>query len=194
MTVSLYAEIEKQIHDLLTETSFEHCRRTAVVAAELARVYNEDVFVAELGGLAHDVARDMSAEELLIQARSLGHDVHPIETARPYLLHSLVGAGILTEKTGLDDPRIIRAVKCHTFGAPGMTNLDKVVYLADMIEPHRQFAGVDELRALAAQDLDAAFIAGFKLQLTSLINANKFLHPRTLDVWNVIVKEVRRRV
>lgn len=177
----------------LTERGFAHSERTADTAAALALIHGEDPDLARSAGLVHDAARDFSDEELLARAESLNLDICPAERRRPYLLHAAIGSRLLKDLTGESDPRVASAVEKHTFGALGMTNLDKIVYLADMIEPRRDFTGVDEIRALAERDLDKAFAAGFKRQLIELIERDRVLHPRSLEVWNKIVTEVTAR-
>ncbi len=190
MSSSSYVEIQNKMRALLTEHSFAHCLRTAETAAVLAEKHHEDVRAAKLAGLTHDVARDLSDEELLARARDLCLDILPAEADRPYLLHAKVGACMLSPAVGVEERPVAQAVECHTFGSPKMTNLDKIVYLADMIEPQRHFAGIEELRILAARDLHSAYVAGFKRQFIELIERNRVLHPNTLDAWNAITKEV----
>ncbi len=188
-----YERVEAKLRTLLSEESFAHSWRTAATAQELARKHGQDIDLCSLAGLVHDVARDMNDVELLERARSLDLAVETVEQERPYLLHAAVGAGILTEKLGVEDDRVVRAVERHTFGAERMSDMEMIIFLADMIEPSRRFAGVDTLRALAAHDLRMAYLTGFKRQLLFVIEMGRLLHPKTLKAWNGIAKEVSER-
>ncbi len=193
MSSDVYELTEAKLRSLLSEGSFAHCRRTAASAKELALRHGQDMDLCSLAGLVHDVARDKNDAELLEAARSLDLAVGAVEQKRPYLLHAAVGAGILTEKLGIEDDRVARAVERHTFGASRMSDMEMIVFLADMIEPFRRFSGIDELRALAARDLRAAYVTGFKRRLLSFIERGRLLHPRTLEAWNGIAEEVSER-
>ena len=193
MSSNIYEPTEAKLRLRLSEGSFAHCRQTASTAKELARRHGQDTDLCALTGLVHDVASDMSDAELLEAASDLDLAVGAAERKQPYLLHAAVGAGILTDRFGIEDDRVARAVERHTFGASHMSEMEMIVFLADMIEPSRRFPGVEELRALAACDLRAAYTTGFQRQLLSLIEMGRFLHPRTIEAWNGIAEEVRER-
>ena len=193
MSSSVYEPTETKLRSLLSAGSFAHSQRTAASAKELAQRHGQDMELCSLAGLVHDVARDMNDAELLEAAASLNLAVGAVEQKRPYLLHAAVGAGILTDRFGIEDDRVARAVERHTFGASHMSEMEMIVFLADMIEPSRRFPGVEELRAQAACDLRAAYTTGFQRQLLSLIEMGRFLHPRTIEAWNGIAEEVRER-
>lgn len=168
----------------LSQEEVAHCERTAATARDLAQAHGLDEDKAEFAGLVHDIARALSKEELLAVARRYEIPVSNVDRARPYLLHAQVGAHLLPETLGVDDPEVIDAVASHTFGRVGMTDLDKVIYLADTIEPSRGFAGVDELRATARRDLDEAMRVAYRLAINHLTEKGRPLHPRTVEVWN----------
>lgn len=193
MSLAGYEQTEAKLRSVLCEKSFAHAQRTAVTAKKLALRHGCGTELCALAALAHDVARDMNDAELLEAAGRLDLPIGAVERKRPYLLHAAVGAGILSDRLGIEDDRVARAVERHTFGAPAMTDMEMIVFLADMIEPSRQFPGVDDLRELAERDLRAAYIMGFKRQLLSLIEMGRFIHPRTVAAWNGIAKEVRAR-
>ena len=193
MSSNAYERIEAKLRELLSEKSFAHSQRTAATAKELARRHGQDIDLCFLAGLVHDVARDMNDVELLETAHRLDLEVGAVEQTRPYLLHAAVGAGILVERLGVADSRVVQAVERHTFGASRMNDMEMIIFLADMIEPSRRFPGVDKLRALAAHDLRTAYLSGFKQQVMSLIEMGRLLHPRTLEAWNGIAKEVSER-
>lgn len=144
----------------LSAGRFRHVLGVAETADALARRHGVDVQKAWLAGILHDYARELPLEETRRLAERYGLLAVAAEPTVA-LLHAPLGAVLLREEQGVTDQDVLQAVARHTTGSPGMTPLDKVVYLADFIEPGRAFPGVAEVRALAWQaltwqDLDGA--------------------------------------
>lgn len=190
MTIDLGA-IEQALAARLSDAAFAHSVRTGETAAELAQAYGVDVELARVSGLLHDWDREATAEELVSSARAAG-DVHEVELAQPKLLHARTGAGG-AKKAFPDLPaEVYTAIERHTVGAVDMTDLEKVVYLADMIEPARDWPDVDELRRCVGEvSLDQMFFLGYRMSLESLLRRRKRLHPDTVAVWNSLVSKNR---
>jgi predicted HD superfamily hydrolase involved in NAD metabolism len=166
----------------------EHCARVAETAGELAATYGVDVELARLAGMLHDWDRDRKKRELLDAARSGGLALTSTDESVPYLLHARTGAaGIAEAFPGLPD-EVVQAVARHTVGALDMTPLDEVVYLADMIEPARDYPGVEELRSkVGSVSLSELFALGYQHSIMHLVRRRRPIHPETLDVWNSLV-------
>jgi predicted HD superfamily hydrolase involved in NAD metabolism len=130
-------------------------------------------------------------DELVRSAQAVG-DVHEVELAQPKLLHARTGAeGVRKAFPALPEP-VYSAVEKHTIGSIEMSDLDKIVYLADMIEPGRDWPGVNELRRCASEvSLDQMFFIGYRMSLESLLRRRKRLHPDTVAVWNSLVSKNR---
>ena len=174
----------------LSAKVLRHCERVARTAAELAERFGVDVETARLAGLLHDWGRDEGDEALLASAETYGIAVHEVDRVVPYLLHAEVSAVQLRGAFPDLPAEILDAVACHTFGRVGMTSLDKVVYVADTIEPHRDFPGVEDLRAMAhGCDLNELFVATYARSVSGIIERRRPIHPGTAEVWNWIVTE-----
>ena len=115
---------------------------------------------------------------------ALEHEIFQSEA----LMHGIAGAVIARQVFGIEDPEILSAVECHTTGKRGMSLLDKIIYLADLIEPNRNYPGVDELRDAAVEDLDKAVLMGLKFGIEHVLVTNRYLHPRTIEAWNDMLK------
>lgn len=181
-----YKAVEKQ----LSPSLLRHVCQVAEVAQKMAGKYEEDQEKAYLAGLLHDYAKEKSEAQLLIIAaeNALLDDVY---RQVPYLLHAPVGALLIKRELGIDDEDIIEAISNHTLGKAAMNNLEKIIFLADMIEPDRDFPGVDKIRSLAAKNLDRAMLLGLDSTLKHCLNKNSIIHPRTILARNYFLLQVK---
>jgi predicted HD superfamily hydrolase involved in NAD metabolism len=168
----------------LTPARLAHSRRVAAEAGELARRFGAESAKAVIAGLLHDYAREEPAAELLAEAARLGIAIGPVQARRPVaLLHAPVGAAQLVEQ-GLVDAESAGAVARHTVGGPGMTPLEKCLYLADFCEPGREFDGLERVRALARTSLEEAVAAAARITLLDLIGRGRGVVPDALALYN----------
>lgn len=156
----------------------KHVVGVAEAAVRLAEHFGADAGKAWVAGLLHDYAREMPLPEALRLAEAHGLQCMVVEPSIA-LLHAPLGSLLLRAEAGIEDSEILDAVARHTTGAPGMTLLDKIVYLADFIEPGRCFTGVDEVRALAEHDLDAAVLAALRQTVSYLEATGQVVDERT---------------
>ena len=137
---------------------------------------------------------DAAQRELLMQKvqmqmseRRFRHVLGVEETLLNYgneIWHGLVGADIVQRELAIDDEEILQAIRVHTTGAAKMSLLDKIIYVADYIEPGRDFPGVKEAREIALVDLDAAVAYETKHTLLHLIEQEHKIYPKTLETYN----------
>lgn len=168
---------------------FEHILGVAAMAEELARAYGVDPRKARLGGLLHDWDKGFDDADIRARADKLGLEVEPFMYEHmPHLLHGPTAAAALAAEYPQIPADVIQAVDRHTVGAPDMTPLDMVVYVADAIEPHRRFGAVAELRAQVGKvGLEELFLATFERLLLMLVSRKRELHPDTALIWNAYV-------
>lgn len=171
---------QARLFQLLPDERYQHSLRVACLARELAQIWQLHSGKAYTAGLLHDMGRSLSAEELLAAARQWKINIGPAEKANPTLLHAPVGARLLIEDWGLADEEIAAAVAGHTIARAGMKPLDKVVFLADLLEPERNDQDLDRLRALVKKDLDQAMLIAINRTLAWLQNKKYPIHP---DIW-----------
>lgn len=156
--------LRAKVMPYLTEKRVAHVLGCENEAVALANRWGEDPDRAAVAGILHDITKRLSAEEQLKLCEKYGiiNDIAEIEN--PKLLHAKTGAALARELFGIDDD-IYNAIRWHTTGKPDMTLLEKIIYLADYVEPTRSFPGLEELRALCFEDLDTAMAKGLEMSL-----------------------------
>ncbi len=165
---------------------FQHVKGVSATASKLARLYGVDERKARLSGLLHDWDKEFDDDGIRARARDLGVDVDPCVVATmPRLLHGPTAAAALGKAYPDLPADVLQSIARHTAAAIGMSDLDMVVYIADAIEPHRDFAGLEPLRAaMGAVALEELFMMTFNHILLTLVERRRRLHPATVEVWN----------
>lgn len=172
-------ELEQAVCRLLAPKRVPHvlgCRDTAV---KLALHYGEDPADAERAGLLHDVTKLLSAEQQLILCREYGIILDDFSQSNPKILHARTGSAVAQRIFG-ENPRVCQAILWHTTGRADMTLLEKIIYIADYMEPNRDFEGVERLRDLAYSDLDAAVCLGIEMSADVLMRSGRTVSPDSL--------------
>lgn len=181
-------EIKEELAKRLKPSRYEHSLGVAKAAVRLAERFGVDRDKALVSGLLHDCAREFPQEQLIEEASRRGIDVSPIEQVIPFMLHAPVGASRATELYGITDREVLEAIARHTVGGKGMSDLDKIIYYADMIEENRNYPGVDELRQLAeTASLDEMLLAGFDQTLAFVLSKHGLMHPDTVEARNEVI-------
>ncbi|MBV8580370.1 MAG: bis(5'-nucleosyl)-tetraphosphatase (symmetrical) YqeK [Candidatus Eremiobacteraeota bacterium] len=157
-----------------------HVVRVARMAADVARAHELDPVRARVAGLLHDLARLHPAERLLRECAERGMPIDDFERANPIVLHARLSAELARERFGVEDEGVLSAIRKHTVADAVMGPLDAVVYLADGLEPGRDFADRAELAALALRDLDAAMRAVLASSIAYLRARGLAVAPQTL--------------
>ncbi len=162
------------------EHRYAHSVRVARCAEILAHAYGASTRRARIAGMLHDIARLYSPDRLISEAAMRGIAIGDIERAHPLLLHAEVGAALAREHFGVSDPEILSAISKHTEGASAMSPLDCAVYLADTLEPGRDFADRAALWELARKDMRAAMRETLREMLAYLSRKGLPMTPRAL--------------
>ena len=154
--------LREQAYTMLDERRIAHVAGCEGEAIELARRWGEDPENAAEAGILHDITKRLSHEEQLNLCEKYAIICDSAERRTPKLLHAKTGAAVARDLFGVPD-EIYDAIRWHTTGKPDMTLLEKIIYLADYIEPTRDFPGVGKLRELAYEDLDRALLLGLQM-------------------------------
>ncbi|MEM6447995.1 MAG: bis(5'-nucleosyl)-tetraphosphatase (symmetrical) YqeK [Cyanobacteria bacterium P01_D01_bin.123] len=157
---------------------------------ELARHYGVDVERAAWSGFLHDLAKYFSDDEILATMRGeADFNPDPVDTAHPHLLHADAGAIVARDRFDINDRECLDAIRNHTLGRPGMSDLSCVVFLADALEPYRgKSAELQRLRRLAQTHLYDAVAQVCNYSLSYLIAKNRLIHPRAILTRNWFIR------
>lgn len=185
-------EIINYLKENLKEGRFNHTLGVAETAKTLAKLNNVDEKRAELGALLHDCAKNMMVSELIRILEENSQEIDEIEKRVPELLHAKVGAIVARETMGIEDEEVLSSVVYHTTGKKNMTTLEKIIFIADYIEPNRVFPGVEETRILTFKDLDKGVLAAIDNSLKFIITNGGLVHPYTIEARNFLLMEQRK--
>ena len=165
----------------LSEKRYGHTLRVADTAEDLARVHGLDADRARLAGLLHDAARETGPDEFLRLADEWELPIGEPERQSPKLLHGPVAAELARRELGIDDEEVLEAVRVHTTGKPLMEPLALVLYVADKIEPARDYPSVGRLRALAREDLYTAAAESLHRAIGHNEQRGRPIHPASRE-------------
>ncbi len=182
-------EMCRKLKQKLNDKRYVHSIGVEYTAANLAFRYGEDIKRARIAGLLHDNAKCIPTEEKLKKAVKLGIPVNDSEKENPDLLHGKLGAYYAREKYGVKDEEILSAIACHTTGKPAMTLLEKIIFVADYIEPNRKLIfELTEIRKEAYIDLDKAIIHILKNTLDFLDGKKAVIDEMTEETYKYYIK------
>lgn len=182
-----YKAIVRKVAKTLSNERFKHTIRVAILAGELASIHHEDMDKAVLAALVHDYAREKKNDELLALAQQGNWPIHAVEKSHPMLLHGPVAAFLAREEWGIKDTDVLEAVTYHTTGHPQMNPIAKVLYVADMVEPGRDYSGVEELRNQAFVDLKVSLLACLDHSIRYLLSEGAMIHPLSVETRSKLI-------
>ena len=184
-------EIRRKLKMMLSPKRYKHTMDVVELAKELGIRYSINLNKVELAALLHDCSKQFTLQkmkELVRQEVALENYSHLGE-----LVHGFSGAIYARNVFGIEDSDVLNAIRFHTIGRRGMSELEKITYIADAIEPSRNFAEVDKIRKLAFVDLDEAVLMEADRKIEYLIRREVVIHPYTVDMRNHILEKLKKR-
>lgn len=186
-------KIQKAMKKTLDPKRYEHTLGVAYTAAALAMRYEASIKNAQMAGLLHDCAKCLTDEKRIAICEKHNISMNEIERRNPFLLHAKVGSFLAMEVYHVEDPDIIHAILNHTTGRPGMSLLEKIIFVADYIEPsRRQAPNLKEIRKLAFQDLDQAMVMVLKDILDYLKSTGGEIDPMTQKTYDYFAAQAKQ--
>lgn len=189
--------IEKWLKEKLSDKRYNHSKGCAKTAQKLAKIFNQDEEKAYLAGLVHDCAKNFEDSKLLeIIKNEIKTGFSESEIKNPKTYHSIVGSYIAKKEFEIDDEKIINAIRNHTIGNVNMTIFDKIIFLADKIEPNTRdekysrkiWKIIEKNKGIIG--LDLALLKCFCETIKSLVKRKLYICPITIDVYNILQENV----
>jgi len=180
-------QMKERLQGTLKPKRYIHSLGVCDTAVRLAKLYGADEEKAYLAGLLHDCAKCFDNETQTEMCRKYGVELTEDDILCPPVIHAPLGAAVARAEYGIEDKEILRAIALHTTGGKDMTALDKIIYISDMIEPSREYPGVEELRRAAENGLDSAILLSLRRTLEFNLAKNKIIHPDTITAWNSLI-------
>lgn len=174
----------------LDDRRYMHSIEVMNLSMELAEKYGADIHRAQVAGLLHDCAKCLSYDKMIEKSIEYNADVDGLMLEGRVLLHGPVGERMARYIFEVDDFDVLMAIKYHSTGRKDMTMLDKIIYIADYIEPGRAFPGVDKVREMVYIDLDRAVLMAIDNTLAYILAEGKLIHPYTIDARNGILQNL----
>lgn len=183
----------ERVRERLSSRRYIHTLGVVDTAIRLGRVYDADEERLFFAALYHDYAKHMDDKALLLACREYGIALDVTMEQLPMLAHGFVAAAEVELELGIKDPLILDAMRYHTIGREEMTLYDKIIYLADAIEPGRDYPGVDRLRKIAGKDIDEALIQAIGTTVSYVLShgTHELVHPNSILLRNLLI--IRRK-
>ena len=186
-----YKDIEYKLEEMLPERRLKHSMNVSQCAVKLSEIYSYDMEKAKLAGLIHDCAKYFNDDQVEDSIKKFNIELDSLEENNISLSHSVIGSYVIQETFNIKDEDIINAVRYHTTGRENMTILEKIIYMADLIEEGRKFPLADKLRELVYNgSLDEALLLSFNNTIKFVMDNNQLIHPRTVSARNYILREI----
>ena len=181
--------IIKQLEKLVDRERFLHSLGTYHTMLILCQEYREDPYEGAVVGLIHDSGRCLEYSRIREMLEEYHNPLSEEDLAFPKLWHARLGAVMLERTFGIKNREMAEAIRVHPTGSPGMSRMGQILYIADYIEPTRDFEGVDRFRNLAFSDRDKAFRAILKSKIAHVRSREQSLHSDSLKALNFYLKE-----
>lgn len=179
--------MKEYLQDNLVKGRYLHTLGVVETAIKLAKLHGVDLKKAEIAALSHDIAKNVPKEDLLSIINENNIDLSIYEENTKELWHSIAGPVLAKKHFYIEDEEILSAIRWHTTGKENMSKLDKIIYLADMVEPSRNFPGVEELRKDCEEDLDKAMLNALTHTIKYLLDKGCLVDINTVNARNYLV-------
>lgn len=176
-------------YSMIRAKRIPHVRGCEEAAVRLARIWGEDEDIARASAILHDCTKYLELDEQLSLCAKYGIILDDLEQKAVKLLHSKTGAGVAKHVFGMPDT-VYDAIFWHTTGKADMTKMEKILYIADYMEPNRDFDGVEKLRELVYVDLSRACLLGLQMSIEDLTSRGNPVHKNTQEAYDFLRKEI----
>lgn len=188
----LRPKIEDYLKSSVSSDRYGHIERVAKTAKKYAKKLGLDHYKAELSGLLHDIAKQVSNEKLLEIAKARNISLDDVDLINPHILHARVGEFVAKEEFGINDEEVLSGIRCHTLGEPKMSKIAMLLYLADATEPKREKKSAAPVRkTFKEKGLEHAVLHAMNSKLLHVLQKNGLVHPLTIKARNWLLELVK---
>lgn len=181
------------LKERLSKKRYIHSINVAEECVRLAKLYNEDTEKAEFAGLLHDICKEIPVQQQYDLTVESGFSVCREELESRSLLHGIAGAYFIKKEFGVEDIDILNAIRFHTVGRAGMSRLEEIVYLGDLVSAERDYKDVDKMRKLVYSDIDKAMLEAFEFSIESVIKKGGFIPSCTVEGYNFYLRFCKKK-
>lgn len=186
-----YEKLYEDVKSSLSEKRFKHSEGVVKRALEYAEIYKLNTEVVKLVAMAHDIAKELSEEEISNYIKLYNIEFDDIEKNSPNLWHTKIGAYICKDKYGFSDD-MVNSVMYHTTGRANMSLLEKVIYLADATDETRAYGDMDYYVDIIKKDIDLGMVEVSKWVINHLLSKNAIIHYDSLKCYNYYANKIAK--
>lgn len=183
-------QMKKFLKENLSERRFIHSCNVSSSSRKLAEIYGVNPDIAEFAGLVHDICKEISNDKQFERLEKSNMDVCQEELSAPKVWHGIAGAQFLRDELNIKDNDILNAVRYHTVARAGMSELEKIVYLSDMISEERSYTDVWQLRAITEKSLDLGMFYALRYMLQKLLQKGCLFPKHTVEAYHEYASKV----
>lgn len=183
-----FEEIKSLLKSRLSNKRYTHSVNVAQQAMILAKINNYDEETSYFAGLLHDVCKEIPPEEQEAYVLSSSMDIDEVEKKSRPLWHAIAGAEFVREHYKIDDENILNSIRYHTVARAGMSTLEKIIYLADLISADRSYKNVAQIRKICEKNLDEGMLYTLKFSITDSVSKSNTIPQSTFEAYNYYLK------
>ena len=185
--------IKSRLQIVLSSERYKHSLRVLNTSTELAKIYGADVNLVQVAALLHDYAKELPIKELETICSTYFEDEIDSYPFFNQILHSFAASYLVKKEFEIDNLDILNAIKYHTTGRAKMSLIEKIVYIADAIEPKREYPLVNEIRDLAYIDIDESILLEVNTKIKYLIKKDLPIHKNSIAMRNFLLSQKNRK-
>lgn len=187
------SSIINKLKNVLDSYRFEHSVNVMKMAESLAKHYGTDINKARIAGILHDCGKNYKGDDAREFIKNMGYEADEVEMLQPKLLHGIISKYLAKAIYGVTDEEILGAIRWHTTGKAGMNLLEKIIYVADYIEPLRSFEGIEKMRKVAFDDLDRCIVYCSESTIEFILKKGVLLHKNTVETRNYSLMLIKNK-
>lgn len=189
MNEEILEKIKLELKSILSDKRYYHSISVMKTALKIGKMYEIDEERIKVAALLHDILKESKVERLKEICRMKGFQELTGNIEDEAIIHGFAGAVYAEEVFKIEDREILNSIKYHTIGRRGMSLLEKIIYIADAVEPSRDYPAVKKIRELLEKDIDLAIIYEIDKKIEYLIEKRKIIHLNTIDTRNWLLSE-----